>query len=67
MSAEGETLPERLDDPVWLIDEPPLRCLVTEWINPHPEREIRELLFVPAPALLETGARIVAVTAAAAP
>jgi hypothetical protein len=40
---------------------------VREWINPHPERELRGLVFVPAPALLEIGARIAAVTAAVAP
>ena len=67
LPAQGEGLPERLDDPVWLIDQGPLRCLVREWTNPRPEQVVSDLLFVPAPALLETGARIVAVTAAAAP
>jgi hypothetical protein len=43
------------------------RTLVREWTNPHPERPLRELVFVPTPALLEIGARIVAVTAAVAP
>jgi len=68
LPADGEALPERLDDPVWLIESAEGgRCLVREWLNPQPEREVRELLFLPAEALLETGARIVAVTAAAAP
>jgi len=67
LPAQGEGLPERLDDPVWLIDQGPLRCLVREWTNPRPEQVVSDLLFVPVPALLETGARIVAVTAAAAP
>ena len=54
----------RTDDPVWLIEQPPLRCLVHEWTNPHPERVVRELVFEPASALLETGAQVLGVTAA---
>jgi hypothetical protein len=60
----GDALPERTDDPVWLIDQPPLRCLVREWPNPRPEQTVRELSFEPAPAVLELGARIRGATAA---
>jgi hypothetical protein len=67
LSAEGTSLPARLDDPVWLIERGALRSLVREWPNPHPELEVREPLFVPTLALLEVGGRVVAVTAAAAP
>jgi Glycosyl hydrolase family 20, domain 2 len=62
----GDALPERIDDPVWLIDEPPLRCLVREWPNPRPEQPIREVSFEPAPAVLELGARVLGATAAVA-
>ncbi len=66
LSADVASLPVRLDDPCWLVESHGGRYLVREWGNPYPERKVRELLFVPAPALLESGARIVAVTAAAA-
>jgi hypothetical protein len=67
LPAAGDALPERTDDPVWLIDEPPLRCLVREWANPRPDEPLRDVAFEPAPAILETGAQIVAVTAAVRP
>ena len=52
--AESEdSLPARTDDPVWLIEEPPLRCLVREWTNPRPRQLIGELWFEPARALLD--------------
>ena len=65
LAESEESLPVRTDAPVWLIEEPPLRCLVREWNNPRPKELIRELSFEPAAALLDTGATIVAVTAAA--
>jgi hypothetical protein len=59
-----DSLPQYTEGPVWLVDQPPLRCLVREWQNPRPEEEIREISFEPAPALLEVGAQILSVTAA---
>ncbi len=67
LSIEVDALPESLSDPVWLVEENGQRFLVREWTNPRPEQAVKELVFVPAPAVLEAGARIVAVTAAAAP
>jgi hypothetical protein len=64
LSGSTESLPQRTDDPVWLIEQPPLRCLVREWTNPRPEQVVRELIFEPGSALLETGAQVVGVTAA---
>ena len=64
LAPSADSLPTHTDDPVWLIDEPSLRCLVREWNNPRPKEPIRELSFEPAVALLDTGATIVAVTAA---
>lgn len=66
LSADTASLPRRTDDPVWLIEQPPLRCLVREWVNPRPEQPVQELVFEPARALLETGAQAVGVTAAEA-
>ncbi len=63
--AENEdSLPARMDDPVWLIDQPALRCLVCEWANPRHKQFVRELSFEPAWALLDLGGDIVAATAA---
>jgi len=62
-----DSLPQRTDDPVWLVDQPPQRFLVREWSNSHPARVIREVSFEPAPALLDLGAQVVAATAAVAP
>jgi hypothetical protein len=64
LASTPDSLPLRTDDPVWLVEEPPLRFLVREWQNPRPEDAIREVSFEPALALLDVGARILAVTAA---
>ncbi len=57
-------LPQRTDDPVWMVQEPGWRGLVREWANPHADRQVKEIAFVPSAALLEIGARIMAATAA---
>jgi hypothetical protein len=67
LAQTDDSLPARTDDPVWLIDQPPLRCLIREWVNPRPDQLIREVSFEPAPALLSVGADIVAVMAAVSP
>ena len=67
LAATGAALPQRTDDPVWLIEEAGLRCLVREWPNPRPEQTVQQVSFEPAPALLEMGASVVAATAATAP
>jgi hypothetical protein len=66
LPADLTALPERLDDGVWMVQQGKLGCLAQEWPNPHPERIVREIVFAPAAAVLETGARIMAATAALA-
>jgi len=61
----ADALPQRTGDPIWLAETPNLRCIVREWPNPHPEQPVQQLTFEPALAVLELGARIEAVTAAA--
>jgi hypothetical protein len=63
LATGGGALPQNTTDPVWLIDEPGLRCLVREWVNPRPDEVVRELRFEPATALLEMGGSVVGVTA----
>jgi hypothetical protein len=63
----ADALPQETGGPAWLIDRPPLRCLVREWQNPRPEQPIRQIRFEPAPALLDMRANLVAATAAVAP
>jgi hypothetical protein len=67
LSTEVDALPDHLGGPSWLVEDEAGRFMVYEWTNPRRDEVVSELLFAPAPALLETGARIVAVTAAAAP
>ncbi len=64
LAAEGEDLPQRTGDPVWLVDQPPLRFLVREWPNPHPTVPVAEIGFEPACALFDTGVTLLASTAA---
>ena len=67
LSGNTDSLPRRTDGPMFLIEQPPLRCLVREWTNPHPGRVVQKLVFEPGSALLETGAQVLGVTAAEAP
>ena len=60
----ADSLPQTTNDPVWLIEQGGTRCLVREWVNPHPEKVVREVAFEAAPALLDLPATIVAATAA---
>lgn len=62
----GGVLPSRTDDPVFLVEDPAVRCLVREWINPRPEQTIESITLEPALALLSAGGSIVAATAAEA-
>jgi hypothetical protein len=59
-----DSLPQRTDDPVWLVEQPSLRFIVREWPNPRPADPIHELSFEPALALLDVGATILGATAA---
>ncbi|MFB3879675.1 MAG: glycoside hydrolase family 20 zincin-like fold domain-containing protein [Armatimonadota bacterium] len=65
LSLEPDALPIALSDSVWMVDRAEQRFLVTEWRNPHPEKQVSEIVFVPAQAVLEVGARVVAATASA--
>lgn len=64
LASTGAPLPQRTDDPAWLIEEAGLRCLVREWPNPRPGEVVQQIRFEPAPALLEMGAAVIAATAA---
>jgi len=64
LSPEPQALPITITDPVWLVDRPGDRFLVREWQNPNPDKTVRELVFAPAQAVLELGARVIAATAA---
>lgn len=67
LAPTADSLPQHTDDPAWLVDEPRGRFLVREWQNPRPEDAIREIVFEPAPALLEIGGSILGATAATGP
>jgi len=56
-----DSLPQRTDDPVWLVDQPPQRFLVRELVRTH----IRHGSYAKCPssrqrALLDLGAQVVA-------
>jgi len=59
----ADALPTRQGGPAWLIQNP-VRAMVLPWTNPHPEKSVRELVFEPSVLVLQTGLRVVAVTAA---
>jgi len=66
LSVESPDLPHTFASSVWLIERTasPQRCLVYEWQNPKPEALIETLEFEPAPASLEAGFSVLAVTCA---
>ncbi|MDH7571080.1 MAG: hypothetical protein QHJ73_16000, partial [Armatimonadota bacterium] len=60
--------PQAMGAGAWIVHRTPTpsRVLVCEWQNPKPGNEVVSLSFEPAPAALELGYRVLAVTAAVA-
>jgi hypothetical protein len=67
LALQGREPPRSMDGTAWIVERPqaPRRCLVYEWKPSKLGTPVALLSFEPAPAALELGYRVLAVTCAA--